>query len=150
MRYVTKLGEVPLYDAPPNAPPRSVAVMIDSGKSDELTIGVFVLPAGKTSVVDYHDLDEAYFITRGSGRELLWLHGENNKPEEFQIEAGSAVFIPRMVRHQMVNTGSEDIWLVWFFPRHSTGGDEPKRHFSPDAWVRREMPRDEWYPPRTR
>jgi oxalate decarboxylase/phosphoglucose isomerase-like protein (cupin superfamily) len=150
MKYVVRLDEVPLYDAPPGEPPRSVAVMMDTGKTEELTIGLFVLPAGKRSMIDYHDQDESYFITRGKGQELLWLREENGEPEKFEIDAGSVVFIPRTVRHQMVNTGEEDIWLVWFFPRHSMGGDDPKHHFSPSTWVRRQMPRDEWYPLRTR
>jgi mannose-6-phosphate isomerase-like protein (cupin superfamily) len=150
MKYVVKLTEVPLYDAPAGAPPRSVASLMDTGKTDELTMGFFVLPSGKKSLIDYHDQDEAYFITRGSGREFLWLQGEDKEPEEFEIESGSAVFIPKLVRHQMANTGQEDIWLVWFFPRHSMGGDDPKRHFSPSTWVKREMPRDEWHPSRAK
>jgi mannose-6-phosphate isomerase-like protein (cupin superfamily) len=100
MRYVAKLGEIPIYDAPLGAPPRSVATMIDTNKSDELTMGIFVLPPGRKSVIDYHDQDEAYFLTRGTGQELLWLHGGDKDPEQFEIEAGSAVFIPRSVRHQ--------------------------------------------------
>lgn len=150
MRYVVKLGEIPIYDAPLGAPPRSVATMIDTNKSDELTMGIFVLPPGRKSVIDYHDQDEAYFLTRGTGQELLWLHGGDKDPEQFEIEAGSAVFIPRSVRHQTVNTGSEDIWLVWFFPRHPIGGDDTSRHFSPETWVKREMPTGEWYPKRGR
>jgi oxalate decarboxylase/phosphoglucose isomerase-like protein (cupin superfamily) len=120
--------------------------MIDTGNSDELTMGVFVLPPGCRSVVDYHDQDEAYFFTRGKGYEFLWLHGENEQPELFEIEAGSAMFIPKFVRHQMANTGDEDIWVVWFFPRHSTAGDDPHHHFSPMRWVKRKMPTDQWYP----
>ena len=144
VRYVVKLSEVPLYDAPPGEPPRSVGVLVDTGNSDELTMGVFVLPAGRRSEVDYHDQDESYFITRGRGYELLWLQGEDGEPERFEIEAGSAVFIPKLVRHQMVNVGEEDLWLVWFFPRHVTGGKPQRVPFSPRTWVRREMPPDEW------
>lgn len=145
MKYVVKLTDVPLYDAPPGEPARSTAEMIDTKRTDELTMGLFVLPPGHKSVVDYHDQDEAYFLTRGAGLELLWLHGDGT-PEQFEIEAGSAVFVPRSVKHQMVNTGDEPIWLVWFFPRHPMSGDDAKRHFSSTTWIKREMPSDEWYP----
>jgi oxalate decarboxylase/phosphoglucose isomerase-like protein (cupin superfamily) len=146
MRHVVRLNDTPLYDAPVGVPPRSVGALIDTLKADELTMGLFVLPPGQKSVIDYHDQDEAYFLTRGAGSELLWLHGENKDPEKFEIEAGSAVLVPKYVRHQMVNTGNEPIWLVWFFPRHPTGGDDATRHFSSTTWIKKKMPIGEWYP----
>ena len=144
MRYVTKLSEVPLYESPPGAHLRSIGAIVDTGKSDELTIGLLILSSGSKTVIDYHEHDEAYFLTRGTGYELLWLNGEDKDPEQFEIEAGSAVFIPRSVRHQMVNTGQGDIWVIWFFPRHTTRGLHAQ--FPPKTWVERKMPQGEWYP----
>ena len=148
MKFAKKLNDVNLYDAPKDAPPRSVAVTIDTGNPEELTMGLFVLPAGKKSEYDYHDIDEAYYITRGKGYGLLWVHGENKDPERYEVEPGTSVLVPAGAKHHMVNTGSEDIWLVWFFPRHpKVAGRLQSKPFSPETWIKRTTAlTDEWLP----
>jgi len=122
--------------------------MIDAeGNPDKMSMGFFVLPAGRTSESDYHDADEAYFITKGKGYGLLWLEGMDKNPSRYDIEPGMSVLVPSNVKHQMVNTGKEDIWLVWFFPRQAKTGLLHEKPFSPKTWVKRAVtPTDEWYP----
>ena len=75
MIYAKKLSEVSIYDAPAGAPPRSVVTSIDTGKDEELVMGLFVLPAGKRGETDFHDIDEAYFVTRGGDMAFSGLRG---------------------------------------------------------------------------
>ncbi len=120
-----------------------------SGKDPKmLSMGFFVLPGGKRSEPDYHDVDEAYYITRGSGYGLLWVNGEKKRPKRYDVEPGTSVFIPARVKHQMFNTGKDDIWLVWFFPRRpKIAGKLQAQPFSPKTWVKRNTRiSDEWYP----
>jgi mannose-6-phosphate isomerase-like protein (cupin superfamily) len=149
MKYAKKLREIALFDAPPGAPRRSMAVMIDAeGVPERLSMGFFVLPAGHASESDYHDVDEAYFITRGKGYGHLWLNGMDKEPARYEIEPGTSVRVPATVKHQMFNTGTEDIWLVWFFPSQPKAiGMLHEKPFSPETWIRREStPENEWHP----
>ena len=151
MKYAKKLSEMSMFDAPPGAPPRSVAVMIDAqGASERLSMGFFVLPAGRTSESDYHDVDEAYFITRGKGHGHLWLNGMDKPPTRYEIEPGTSVLVPATIKHQLFNDGEEDIWLVWFFPHQpSVIGKLHEKPFSPQTWImRKKTPADEWFPKR--
>jgi len=147
MIYAKKLSEVSIYDAPATLP-RSTGTSIDTGKDEELVMGLFALPASKQSEIDFHDIDEAYFVTRGRGYGLLWVRGDDKEPERWEVEPGTSVFIPKNVRHQLFNTGKEDIWLVWFFPRHPKVSGKLQSHpFSRGDWVKRSAtPVDEWYP----
>lgn len=136
---------------PPGEPPRSTAVMIDTGNKDELTMGLYVLPSNQRSNLDCHDVAEAYFFTRGRGYGLLWADGEDKAPFRYEIEPGTSTYIPPRVNHQTFNTGKEDMWLVWFFPKHADlliSKKLMKKPFSPEEWTPREMPVNEWYPKR--
>ena len=148
MKYAKGLDEVPIYDAPKGAPPRSVAVMIEGEDDKMLSMGFFSVPAGKNSEPDYHDVDEAYYITKGEGCGLLWVHGNDKEPIRYEVRSGTSVFIPAKVKHQMFNTGKEDIWLVWFFPRRAkVSGKLQSLPFTPKTWVKRSLKMtNEWYP----
>ncbi|MDD4859697.1 MAG: cupin domain-containing protein [Dehalococcoidales bacterium] len=152
MIYTTRFSDVTIWDAPPGAPPRSSGDSLDTGKAEQLLQGFFCLPAGEHREIDYHDIDESYFVTRGKGYGLIWTNGEDKEPERWEIEPGVSTFVPAWARHQLWNTGKEDIWLVYFFPSHPKVGGKLHSHpFSPKTWGKRtSTPPDAWYPTKSK
>ena len=78
-----------------------------------------VEPGGETPV-HYHDCEEVIVIIRGSGRLSI---------DEKAIEFGpnSTLIIPSDIVHQLVNSGSEEIYLIASF------SSTPAKVFTPDG-----------------
>ena len=65
-----------------------------------------VLPAGAAVARHHHlETEEIYYILRGSGRMTVG-------PEEREVSAGDAIFIPRNAAHTLSNTGREPMRLL--------------------------------------
>lgn len=148
MKYAKSLDEVTFYEAPKGAPPRSQGTLIESENDEMLAMGFFNLPPGGAAEPDYHDVDEAYFFTRGYGYGHLWVNGNDKEPLRYEIKPGVSVYIPAGVKHQMWNTGKEDIWEIWFFPKKvKVAGKLQKQPYSPGTWPKRSSKvTNQWYP----
>ncbi|MFN0109193.1 MAG: cupin domain-containing protein [Blastocatellia bacterium] len=65
-----------------------------------------LLPPGATVPPHHHEvLEEIYYIIEGSG---LMTVGD----EQREVGAGDAVYIPRLHRHTLTNTGSETMRIL--------------------------------------
>jgi mannose-6-phosphate isomerase-like protein (cupin superfamily) len=64
------------------------------------------LPPGRTVTRHHHEvLEEIYLIVSGLGRMKV---GD----EEREVRAGDAIFIPRLMPHELTNTGNESMRIV--------------------------------------
>ena len=112
-KYTTGPDENPVYEAPAGDLPRKAQVTIHPREngSKQLTMGLFMIPAGGHSKLDVHPgIEEAYYILEGNGEVVIG--GVRSK-----IGPGTSVFIPASVEHQSFNLGKEELKFVWFFPR---------------------------------
>lgn len=78
-------------------------------RSPDLSVGLYVLPAGGTDLQSPHTEDEVYWIVSGSGTITV---GE----EQRQIRAGSVVFVAATVPHRFHDIEEELVILVAFGP----------------------------------
>jgi quercetin dioxygenase-like cupin family protein len=90
----------------------------DGLKSTEVWLQI-VEPSGETPV-HYHDCEEVVVIIKGSGRLYF-----NEKAIEFV--SNSTLIIPPNIVHQIVNNGTEEIFLIASFP------STPAKVFTPDG-----------------
>lgn len=82
-----------------------------NGGSKQFAVGSEkLLPDESIHVHRHSDLEEIVIITSGKGKAFL---GD----KYISIEAGSLVFIPQQVWHGFDNTGTENIELLWLFPK---------------------------------
>lgn len=97
---------------------QTLASHIDGLKNTEVWMQT-VEPGGETPV-HYHDCEEVIVIIRGSGRLSI---------DEKAIEFGpnSTLIIPPDIVHQLVNSGTEDIFLIASF------SSTPAKVFTPDG-----------------
>lgn len=112
MKRVVRPNEEPIFEC--FAPPRRVQVLVDKNLSgsENICAGFFILVPGEKSVPDVHtDMEEIYYIKQGRG--VLILGGE-----QYDIEEGVVVYIPKGMEHQSINTGDEDLSLFWVFTPH--------------------------------
>lgn len=64
------------------------------------------LPPGKTVTPHHHEvLEEVYYILSGSG--MMTINDESRA-----VSAGDAIYIPRLHRHTLTNTGNEEMKLL--------------------------------------
>ena len=86
-----------------------------------LTVGIAEVPVGapRPPRGHTHEQQEVYFFLSGSGEVVL--NGESTA-----VTAGDAVFIPGNMEHMSVNTGTEPLRLLYFFPADSFADIEYK------------------------
>ena len=79
-----------------------------------LTVGIAEVPVGapRPPRGHTHEQHEVYYFLSGSGEVVL--NGESTA-----VTAGDAVFIPGNMEHMSVNTGTEPLRLLYFFPADS-------------------------------
>lgn len=82
-------------------------------RTHDLSVGVYVLPAGSTDPQGPHTEDEVYHVVRGRATISV---GE----EERQVEAGSVVFVGADVPHRFHDIEEELVVLVIFGPAEYT------------------------------
>ena len=74
-----------------------------------LAVGMTILSPGKSSSFHSHDAEcETWLIVSGKGEVLV---GEEREP----VEPESVVFLPRNVKHQIINTGQESLRMFWIY-----------------------------------
>ena len=86
----------------------------DCTPTSDLTVGVAEIPVGAPAPArgHWHSQVEVYYILSGSG--YVWIAGDKTV-----VVGGDAVFIPGDVEHFAVNTSSEPLRLLYFFPTNS-------------------------------
>ena len=82
-------------------------------RSDDLSVGLYALPAGGTDPQRPHTEDEVYYVVNGRG--IVQVEGE-----ERPVTAGSIVFVGARVEHSF-HSITEDLTILVFFapPRRS-------------------------------
>lgn len=75
----------------------------------DLSMGLYVLPAGGTDPQSPHTEDEVYYVVSGKAKILV---GE----EKRSVEAGSIVYVAKNVEHRFYSIEEELKVLVLFAP----------------------------------
>lgn len=74
-----------------------------------LAVGMTILPPGSSSSFHSHDAEsETWIVVSGTGEVRVGDEHEAVGPE-------SLVFLPRHVRHQIINTGQEPLRMFWIY-----------------------------------
>ncbi len=92
---------------------------------------VMSLPAGIEIGDEVHGLDQFIRIEKGNGTGII------GGSEKFPLADGDSIVVPAGVRHNIINTGTEDLKLytVYTPPNHIDGtlqrtkADEKEEHF---------------------
>jgi len=82
-------------------------------RSHDLSVGIYVLPAGGTDPQEPHTEDEVYHVAAGRGRITV---GD----EDRQVAAGSIVFVPADTPHRFHDIEEELLLFVVFGPAEYT------------------------------
>lgn len=78
-------------------------------KVPDLSVGLYVLPAGGTDPQSPHTEDEVYYVV--SGRAQILVAEENQK-----VQAGSIVYVAKNVAHRFHSIEEDLTALVFFAP----------------------------------
>jgi quercetin dioxygenase-like cupin family protein len=79
----------------------------------DLSMGLYILPAGGRDPQQPHEEDEVYYVVRGKG--LIDVDGEDRP-----VQAGSLVYVPAHVPHHFHTIEEELQVLVFFAPAESS------------------------------
>ena len=75
----------------------------------DLSMGLYVLPAGGTDPQQPHTEDEVYYVVRGRGQ--IMVDGEDRP-----VQAGSIVYVAKGIEHRFHSIAEELQILVFFAP----------------------------------
>lgn len=78
-------------------------------KVPDLSMGLYVLPAGGMDPQSPHSEDEVYYVVSGKARITV-------ADEDVPVQAGSIVYVPRHVEHRFHSVEEELKLLVFFAP----------------------------------
>ena len=78
-------------------------------KVPDLSMGLYVLPAGGTDPQSPHTEDEVYYVVSGKAQILV---AEENR----EVQAGSLVYVEKNVAHRFHSIEEELAVLVFFAP----------------------------------
>jgi len=110
---VTDVRAVALDDVPvielPNGSWSRMVVTDQSVSGNGASLGYSVFTPGTATAPVSHETEEVAYVLSGSG-ELRLDEGA------VQFKAGDGLFIPAGVWHAVVNTGDEDVAMVFGFP----------------------------------
>ena len=84
-------------------------------KVPDLSMGLYLLPAGEMDPQAPHTEDEVYYVV--SGRAKILVANENR-----DVQAGSIVYVPKNVAHRFHSIEEELKVLVFFAPAESSNG----------------------------
>ena len=76
-------------------------------KVPDLSMGLYVLPAGSTDLQSPHTEDEVYYVVSGRAKILV---GNENR----DVQAGSIVYVAKNVAHRF-HSIEEDLTVIVFF-----------------------------------
>ena len=82
-------------------------------RTHDLSVGLYVLPAGGTDPQSPHTEDEVYYVISGRGQVRVGT-------EDRTIQAGSVVFVGADVEHRFHDIEEELVLLVAFGPAEYT------------------------------
>jgi len=82
-------------------------------RSHDLSVGLYVLPAGAADPQGPHTEDEVYYVVSGKARILV---GDDDR----EVRAGSIVFVPADVAHRFHDIEADLVVLVAFGPAEYT------------------------------
>jgi len=82
---------------------------LDFLKVPDLSLGLYVLPAGGTDPQSPHTEDEVYYVVSGKAQILV---AEENR----DVQAGSIVYVEKNVAHRFHSIEEELTALVFFAP----------------------------------
>lgn len=82
-------------------------------KVPDLSMGLYVLPAGGTDPQSPHTEDEVYYVVSGKAQVLV---AEENR----EVQAGSIVYVPKNVAHRFHSIEEDLTLLVFFAPAEYT------------------------------
>ena len=75
----------------------------------DLSMGIYVLPAGGTDPQSPHTEDEVYYVVRGKAEVRV---SEEDRP----VHAGSIIYVPKNVVHRFHSIREDLVVLVLFSP----------------------------------
>ncbi|HET9906255.1 MAG TPA: cupin domain-containing protein [Anaerolineales bacterium] len=78
-------------------------------KVPDLSMGIYVLPAGGTDPQSPHTEDEVYYVVSGKGKVLV-------ADETRDVQAGSIVYVAKNIAHRFHSIEEELTLLVFFAP----------------------------------
>ena len=78
-------------------------------KVPDLSMGLYVLPAGGTDPQSPHTEDEVYYVVSGQAKILV-------AEESRDVQAGSIVYVPKNVAHRFHSIEEELRVMVFFAP----------------------------------
>ena len=78
-------------------------------KVPDLSMGLYVLPAGSTDPQSPHTEDEVYYVVSGRGKILV-------AEEDRDVQAGSIVYVAKNIAHRFHSIEQELTVLVFFAP----------------------------------
>lgn len=78
-------------------------------KVPDLSMGLYVLPAGSTDPQSPHTEDEVYYVVSGKAQILV---AEENR----DVQAGSIVYVEKNIAHRFHSIEEELTVLVFFAP----------------------------------
>jgi mannose-6-phosphate isomerase-like protein (cupin superfamily) len=78
-------------------------------RSDLLSVGLYLLPAGGTDDQTPHDEDEVYFAVRGSAMLRV---GDEDQP----VQPGTLLFVPALAVHYFHDITEELVLVVFWAP----------------------------------
>jgi mannose-6-phosphate isomerase-like protein (cupin superfamily) len=74
-----------------------------------LAVGMTILPPGESSSFHSHEAEcETWIVVSGEGEVQV---GEEREP----VGPESVIFLPRNVKHQIINTGKETLRMFWIY-----------------------------------
>ena len=82
--------------------------LVDRTTSDvsQCSLAEETLPEGRSVARHHHEvLEEIYFIVSGNGQMRVG-------NEERSVRAGDAIYIPKLMSHELTNTGSEPMRII--------------------------------------
>jgi mannose-6-phosphate isomerase-like protein (cupin superfamily) len=86
-------------------------------KVPDLSMGLYVLPAGGTDLQSPHTEDEVYYVVRGRAQILV---AEENR----DVQAGSLVYVEKNIAHRFHSIEEELTVLVFFAPAEYSNAEE--------------------------
>jgi mannose-6-phosphate isomerase-like protein (cupin superfamily) len=88
---------------------RSNQLYLEFIKVPDLSLGLYVLPAGGTDPQSPHTEDEVYYVV--SGRAKIKVADENR-----DVQAGSVLYVTKNVEHRFHSIEEELTMIVFFAP----------------------------------
>lgn len=105
-------------------PPRVSKLLLHEGScgTKNISLGVNVTEVGsKIPAHTHQEQEEVMYVVSGNGVFII------NDTQEYPVSAGSALYAPPGVKHELVNRGNEPLKIVWVYspplPEHRVRKD---------------------------